>query len=135
MTTPLYSIVAGRTAWWPVPFTVPAQDDPGHVVAQTIQVQFAFWGEDALASLEAKTTEIVARTGDAEPKPGEVSAELYMTIVKDWRGVGDGDGKPLAFTLTNFAAFLNALPGFERRALLPAYQACLAGEGEIRAGN
>ena len=135
MSEPIYVIVARRTAWWPVPFAVPAQDDPGYVIEQKIDLKFAFIDDDALGALAAKANGIDGRQGADAPSASEASAEVYMAIVTDWRGVGGPDGKPLAFNKTNFASLLASLPGFEMRWLLPAYQACIAGEGEIRKGN
>lgn len=128
----MFVLVPQRTAWWPVAFTVPAEDDAGYVTQQTIEMKFRFIDDGALTELTQKAGTIDA---SSTLTPAQKIAEVYMGIVADWRGVGESKDKPLPFTRDNFAMLLQSLPGFDRRALLPAYIECLGGEGKVRSGN
>ena len=154
----IFVLVAQRTAWWPVTFSVPAEDDAGYVIEQKIEMKFAFISDQQLGELQQRARIIdIAAQILAEPKrakelgegividdeakslarlsPGDRVAEVYMKIVKDWRGVGSANDQPIPFNRDNFAMLLQSLPGFDRRSLLPAYIDCISGEGKVRAGN
>jgi hypothetical protein len=44
----MFVLVPQRTAWWPVTFSVPAEDDAGYVIEQTIEMKFAFISDQQL---------------------------------------------------------------------------------------
>jgi hypothetical protein len=62
---------------------------------------------------------IVAAAGDAEGSASNddlariVAKAVARVVVKDWEGVGDEDGKPLALTLEGIDALLELWPMFE----------------------
>ncbi len=128
----MFVLVPQRLAWWPVTFSVPAEDDAGYVVQQAIEMKFRFIDDAALTELKKKAGTIDA---SSTLTPAQKIAEIYMGIVADWRGVGESKDKPLPFTRDNFAMLLQSLPGFDWRSMLPAYAECLGGEGKVRAGN
>lgn len=137
----IFVLVPERTAWWPVHFTVPAEDDPGFVVEQKIEMKFRFIDEDALEAIKAEATALdeanmeARKSNQPAMSAGEAAAEVFMRIIADWRGVGSSPTQQLPFNKANLALLLKSMPGFARRWLLPAYASCLAGEGEIRSGN
>jgi hypothetical protein len=62
---------------------------------------------------------IVAATADAETSASNddlariVAKAVARIVVKDWEGIGDEDGKPLALTLEGIDALLELWPIFE----------------------
>ena len=62
---------------------------------------------------------IIAAAGDAEGSASNddlariVAKAVARIVVKDWEGVGDEDGKPLALTLEGIDALLELWPIFE----------------------
>ena len=98
--------------WWPVTVAMPDPETSGAVIEQGFEARFLLLGREALKDRES---------GDPDA--------LLREVVKDWRGVDDGEGGETAFSQAVFdqclayshfqaglyRAYLTALNGQEAR--------------------
>ena len=132
-----FTIVKNPKAWWPV--IVPGVTDEGKPVSNQFEMRFKLLDDAQSVALQDT---ILAGLGSggigslADVQQKNIAA--VMRIAEDWRGVEMECGKDQAAASVPFSAenvwMLCNLPNVSD-AIFRAYQACRAGEPEIRRGN
>lgn len=94
----MFKIGSGRFAWIPVAW--PGLLEDGSPVDNEIEMQVELVGR----------TELKEQLR-AEREDGADPFDFAKKVTRNWRGVGDKDGEPLAFDADNFALLFET-PGF-----------------------
>lgn len=115
----MFKLVAERTAWWPVIWKGVAED--GSIIENEIELRFHVLGEAEFKDLLKQ----------AEGSSDDVA--ILRRLVKDWRGIGDEDGKQLPFSEENLGRFLD-IPN-AKLGLATAYYRLMAAAPEEREKN
>jgi hypothetical protein len=114
----MFKLVEERTAWWPMSWKGVAED--GAIIENEIEMRFHVLGEKAFKELLAQAEE-------------NDDIAVLRRLVKDWRGIGDEEGKPLPFSDENLLRFLD-LPN-TKMGLATAYYRLMAATPEEREKN
>lgn len=117
------------TAWWPVTWDAVAED--GTVYTASCEVRFARIDRhevNRLLNLDGLSAPAEAALGDAA-----ADVSVIRRIARDWRGIVDEAGKPLAFTDEALALFLCDPP--RSVAIVGAYIGFMAAPRQVREKN
>lgn len=86
--------------WWPVTAKVPSTDKPGEVSDQKFEVLFENLGHDEAVALDEELNLAEARRDTSK------RSKLLLRVVKDWKGVVDGEKKEIPFSEATLKALL-----------------------------
>lgn len=120
----MFKLVKDTTSWWPVAWNGVAED--GSLVENRIEVQFVLVGRSEFKKMFLAQA---AEDEDGDDRDRAVAAR----IMRNWRGIGDEDGKPLPFTPEFRDQWLD-IPTVPA-AVLAAYARLLMAAPEVREKN
>lgn len=120
----MFKLVKDTTSWWPVTWNGVAED--GSLIENRIEVQFVLVGRSEFKKMFLGEA---AEGEDGDDRDRAVAAR----IMRDWRGIGDEDGKPLPFTPEFRDQWLD-IPTVPA-AVLAAYARLLMAAPEVREKN
>lgn len=119
---------AEYTYWWPMKIPMPNPERPGQWKEETFDMLFVGVSED-----EAKETQAAIDALETDEEKAAHNHDQLLNASRDWRGVIDGDKKPVPFSRDLLLKMLRAGPWY-RAGIYKSYLASLAKDGP-RKGN
>jgi hypothetical protein len=126
----MFKMVEQRKVWWPVTWDCPM--DGGKVQKTQIQMRFVLINPDDAQELINQAQELDSE-GQSGRAPSERKAELLLSLIDDWKGVGDEDGNAVDFSADALARFFRMPNTF--MPVLNAFARCMSGAPEERRKN